>query len=75
MLAPQTRIELERSAMVESQARIIRCGRSPQRALLPNRDAVDLGGLAADLANGIAAVGRDAVAEALFAVADCDDPL
>ena len=73
MLAPQTGRELERRTCVEDDACVVAACRGPQGSLLADTDAVDLAGVAADLTDGVAAVGGNAMAELLFAVSDRDD--
>jgi hypothetical protein len=75
VLPSQTCVELEGGAVVENDACVVRAGSRAQRPLLADRDAVDLRGMARDLADAVAAVCGDAVAEALLAIADCDDAL
>lgn len=75
MRSPQAGVELERGTVVEDEARVVGSRGSAQRSLLSDGDAVDLGAVAGDFTDTVAAVGRDAMAKALFAVAHGDDPL
>jgi hypothetical protein len=75
VLAAQAGVELEGRAVVEDDTCVVGARGGAQRALLADRDGVDLRGVARDLAHAVAAVGGDAVAEALLAVADGDDAL
>lgn len=75
VLAAQAGVELEGGAVVEDQAGVVGARGGAQRALLADGDAVDLRRVARDLSHAVAAVGGDAVAKALFAIADGDDAL
>lgn len=57
-------VEFERGAMVEDEGFIVRRGRSAVRPLLADRDGVDAGGVAGDLADGVASIVAYAVSKA-----------
>lgn len=67
--------KLERRAMQKAHAAIVADGRGAQRPLLTHAHGIDDLAVAADLADAVARVGRDAGAEALAAVADGNDAL
>lgn len=58
--------------MIEHQTRIVTSSCCTQRSLLTYGDTIDLRAVTRDFTNGITAVGCDAVAETLFAVANRD---
>lgn len=61
--------------MIEDEVGVVAAGCRSEWALLADRDAVDLGAVAGDFADGVAAVRGDAVAETLLAFSDRDDAL
>ncbi len=61
--------------MVEYYAGIVGACCCADRSLLANGDAIDLGGVTSNLAYGIAAIGRDAMSKALFAITDRNNAL
>ena len=75
VLALEHGVELEWRAVVENQARIVAARGGAERPLLPQRHGIDGRLVAGDLADAVAAVPGEAVAEALLAVADRDEAL
>ena len=75
VLLSKARVELERGSMVEDNVAIVAPRRGPQRPLLPYRDGVDLRAVPGNLSYSVAAVGRDAVPEALLAIAHGNETL
>lgn len=68
-------VELEGGAVQEAHGHVVADGGGAERARGAHGDGVDDLGVARDLADAVAAIGRQAVAEALAAVAHGDDAL
>ena len=75
VLSSEACVEFKGSTVVEYNACIIAPRRRTQRSLLPYGNTVDLRAVTGDLAHGVAAIGRETVPEAFFAITDRYDPL
>jgi len=75
MLSSDACCEFERWSRVKGQTRVIRSSRCSHRPLWFDGNTVDLGTLSRDLANTVAAVPCDTMAEPLPAISNSDDAL